>query len=628
MARLSRIFQSTTLLGLLVCLSQTRGAIRGSVQPSDYENWTKRDGGCAGSDISSHSSVTLDDCYNICFSTGGCIAFYYDYTNRCFLKNANCNFPGGYPGYQIHYDPDSCKIPLINNDPIVIFETSTTQNDDHLQYGPYNAYIDSTGWTPAVSDASQFLQVTLRQLTTIDKMSTRGDGGSHWVTEYYLKHKPHAEVTSWTVRGPWQANINGDDVVTHLILPRINAIIVRLEIKSWHGVIALGLELYGCSAHDACSSELVATDNTALLTASSFEEGSEPDKAKIDFTGSWGLQLPASQDEWIQVEFSGLRIIDGIMTQGNPENRNRCTSYKVASRSIDGRNWIQQGGIHEELIDFTECKTDTLGDAYRGTLSVTNTGKTCQRWDSQSPHSHQVTDNSAVPDETLGDANNYCRNANSWQEGPWCYTTDSSTRWEYCDVQLCGNVKVYRKFGKRFLARFVRIYPVTWETKPDMRFELLGCNVQGGSTDLDIYNEGAYSTLGIMSMVDSQIETCMAVPTKGQHPDFIHFSLEDNSIDCGSDTDFFVVMKGTMDCAIGEMSVYGPDPAEAAATNLMEGKFQQCEVYAAGWTSNPGSCTFKCACNPCGKIGVAFFNLKPTMTWKICDIAIKSKTMF
>ncbi|CAH1793305.1 unnamed protein product, partial [Owenia fusiformis] len=181
------------------------------------------------------------------------------------------------------------------------------------------------------------------------------------------------------------------------------------------------------------------------------------------------------------------------------------------------------------------------------------------------------------------------------------------------------NTKVYNRFDKRFLASSIRIYPLTWDNKPDMRFDLLGDNVQGGSTDMDIYNEGAYPTHGIIALVDNQIDTCMAVPTKGQNPDFIHFSLEDDSIDFGSDTDFLVIVKGTLDCSKKEeVAVYGPDPAESAATNLMEGKFQQCKVYADDATS----CTFKCKCNPCGKIGVGIFNVKPNITWKICDIAI------
>lgn len=34
--------------------------------------------------------------------------------------------------------------------------------------------------------------------------------------------------------------------------------------------------------------------------------------------------------------------------------------------------------------------------------------------------------------------NNYCRNPDN-QRKPWCYTTDSETRWEYCQVPTCGD---------------------------------------------------------------------------------------------------------------------------------------------------------------------------------------------
>ena len=32
------------------------------------------------------------------------------------------------------------------------------------------------------------------------------------------------------------------------------------------------------------------------------------------------------------------------------------------------------------------CKTTTVGNEYDGGLAKTTSGKTCQRWDSQSPH--------------------------------------------------------------------------------------------------------------------------------------------------------------------------------------------------------------------------------------------------
>ena len=71
-----------------------------------------------------------------------------------------------------------------------------------------------------------------------------------------------------------------------------------------------------------------------------------------------------------------------------------------------------------------------------GRISKTISGKTCQRWDSQSPHRHGNTDQSLFPDQTLSDAGNFCRNPDD-EPGPWCYTTDTETRFEECNVPTC-----------------------------------------------------------------------------------------------------------------------------------------------------------------------------------------------
>lgn len=74
---------------------------------------------------------------------------------------------------------------------------------------------------------------------------------------------------------------------------------------------------------------------------------------------------------------------------------------------------------------------------YRGNISTTVSGKSCQRWDSQTPNSHDYAD--ALP----GNASyheNYCRNPWAGEvAGPWCYTMDNDTRWELCDIPYCGN---------------------------------------------------------------------------------------------------------------------------------------------------------------------------------------------
>ena len=69
------------------------------------------------------------------------------------------------------------------------------------------------------------------------------------------------------------------------------------------------------------------------------------------------------------------------------------------------------------------------GADYRGCQATTRSGYTCQAWSSQSPHRHSRTP-ANYPNSGLD--SNYCRNPDG-EPSIWCYTTDSSKRWEYCD---------------------------------------------------------------------------------------------------------------------------------------------------------------------------------------------------
>ena len=77
----------------------------------------------------------------------------------------------------------------------------------------------------------------------------------------------------------------------------------------------------------------------------------------------------------------------------------------------------------------TYCDADAYD--YRGTLDVTVSGRVCQFWAAQTPHSHEHTP--ANFPEVLQHGHNYCRNPDG-KSTAWCYTTDPSTRWEFCDV--------------------------------------------------------------------------------------------------------------------------------------------------------------------------------------------------
>lgn len=80
------------------------------------------------------------------------------------------------------------------------------------------------------------------------------------------------------------------------------------------------------------------------------------------------------------------------------------------------------GECYEALRGFRD-------DAYRGCQTMTRSGKTCQAWDAQSPHTHDRTpDNYPIADLR----ENFCRNPDS-SLTIWCYTDQRESRWEYCD---------------------------------------------------------------------------------------------------------------------------------------------------------------------------------------------------
>ncbi|XP_035664488.1 plasminogen-like [Branchiostoma floridae] len=96
--------------------------------------------------------------------------------------------------------------------------------------------------------------------------------------------------------------------------------------------------------------------------------------------------------------------------------------------------------LHEMSKKLHLCQEGD-GSSYRGTVSVTKTGKTCQRWDTLVPHVHHYGPVYRIFHPSDGLKENYCRNpGREGTVGVWCYTTDPGTRWEYCDVPVCGAV--------------------------------------------------------------------------------------------------------------------------------------------------------------------------------------------
>ncbi|KAG7454310.1 hypothetical protein MATL_G00258320 [Megalops atlanticus] len=103
-----------------------------------------------------------------------------------------------------------------------------------------------------------------------------------------------------------------------------------------------------------------------------------------------------------------------------------------------------------EYCDIKACDSDSEtdkqsttkcyrghGEEYRGTVSVTPSGVTCQRWDSQFPHNHSYSPQNYKCKDLR---ENYCRNPDG-AELPWCFTTDPRVRMAFCtNIPRCGTV--------------------------------------------------------------------------------------------------------------------------------------------------------------------------------------------
>ncbi|CAK0873677.1 unnamed protein product [Prorocentrum cordatum] len=90
----------------------------------------------------------------------------------------------------------------------------------------------------------------------------------------------------------------------------------------------------------------------------------------------------------------------------------------------------------EPLGEFdTSCyMADDKGESYRGLVTSTFSGRTCQKWTAQKPWAITLT----LTSGGLGN-HNYCRNPDGSQEMPWCYTMDTSDehKIETCSIPEC-----------------------------------------------------------------------------------------------------------------------------------------------------------------------------------------------
>merc|ERR1719213_1275714 len=102
---------------------------------------------------------------------------------------------------------------------------------------------------------------------------------------------------------------------------------------------------------------------------------------------------------------------------------------------VAGRMRLQ--GAAEPIDDFDlSCYEESdKGKSYKGLLTSTTSGRTCQNWSKTKPHEISIEPSN---ENGLGN-HNYCRNPDSSEEKPWCYTMDpvEDHKKELCEIPAC-----------------------------------------------------------------------------------------------------------------------------------------------------------------------------------------------
>ncbi|XP_032537131.1 plasminogen-like isoform X2 [Chiroxiphia lanceolata] len=153
----------------------------------------------------------------------------------------------------------------------------------------------------------------------------------------------------------------------------------------------------------------------------------------------WNTQLPHKHG-WIPDRYPCKGLEENYCRNPDGEKRPWCYTINSSVRweyctipPCDGREQ-ESADVPIQVPLTVECYRGK-GQSYRGTTSITASGKKCQAWNSMFPHRHEKTPDK-FPDADLRD--NYCRNPDG-DNSPWCFTTDPNTLWEYCNLKKCDD---------------------------------------------------------------------------------------------------------------------------------------------------------------------------------------------
>ncbi|XP_067345273.1 plasminogen activator, urokinase b isoform X1 [Channa argus] len=139
----------------------------------------------------------------------------------------------------------------------------------------------------------------------------------------------------------------------------------------------------------------------------------------------WSLAALADAGSLLENTRSTSEGSGGICLNGGTSVPSLTTGKHMFCLCADGFE-----GKSCETVKGPDCY-EGVGLYYKGSVSISQSGRTCKEWDSDTREQYLSSD-------VKSGRHNYCRNL-LYRRRPWCYVwKNQQLAWEYCEIPRCG----------------------------------------------------------------------------------------------------------------------------------------------------------------------------------------------
>lgn len=263
----------------------------------------------------------------------------------------------------------------------------------------------SNSWTPSSQNTSQWWKIDFGEIVEVGSISTQGRT-THWVETYELEYNDDDSGTwiSYNSNEVLDGNTDATSIVTNVLIP-FTARFLRFRPKTWvstfimlraefgilEGANLMGLrklaeggdvgdfpdsyddaiyindgKLYNGSGIKLGEGEVVGVELGTILdaqmTANSSIGTRLPEEGRLNnSTNAWIQDSPYDVNDWIQIDFLGVRTIGQVQTQGFPTFNEYTMTYEL-EYSLDGVVFTEynNGEVLTGNVDNTSIVTNVL----------------------------------------------------------------------------------------------------------------------------------------------------------------------------------------------------------------------------------------------------------------------------